>query len=522
MRNYWSNLRLSHKLAALVGTAVLGLAGFALVAKQAIDDLKVNGPLYGRVVAMKDLVADILPPPAFVVEAESVAQRMALAGTREAAELGLRDLQRLRTEFDARHAHWAATLPAGELRSTFGEATKVPAERFFGLVTGELVAVLRAGDAAAARALVQGPIAAAFVEHRAAVERTVELANQTATVVEGDAAAVESAAWLRLGLVGTFAAALSLAVGYAVARSLTRPMQEVLGRAEAIADGDLTAAALPVRANDELGKLVAAVNRMQEGIATIVTDVKQGARQLDLGANGISNSTMAFASGASQQAASLREIGDSIEAITQSQRESAASGVEARGLVDRTHKSVGELQVEMRGMAEAMDGIRQSSQQIANIIETIDSIAFQTNLLALNAAVEAARAGDAGRGFAVVAEEVRALAQRSAEAARSTNAMIGEATNRTKHGDEIAAQVARSLDGIAERTEQVRALVARIADAAEAQGRGIEGVNQGVKDLDQVTSQNAANSEELASSAQETAAQASCLRDLVARWRTAE
>jgi methyl-accepting chemotaxis protein len=173
----------------------------------------------------------------------------------------------------------------------------------------------------------------------------------------------------------------------------------------------------------------------------------------------------------------------------------------------------------MKNMIEAIEKIKASSDQTARIVNTIDEIAFQTNLLALNAAVEAARAGEAGKGFAVVAEEVRNLAQRSAEAAKNTSALIEEAVGNAENGVSITDQVAESLQDIMERNEEVKKLIADISTAAGQQAAGISQLNDAVTNMDKVTQMNASSSEESASAAEELNGQAAELRAMVERFK---
>jgi methyl-accepting chemotaxis protein len=172
----------------------------------------------------------------------------------------------------------------------------------------------------------------------------------------------------------------------------------------------------------------------------------------------------------------------------------------------------------MGRMSSSINKIKESSDQTAKIVKTIDEIAIQTNLLALNAAVEAARAGEAGRGFAVVAEEVRNLAQRSSQAAKNTADMIAESVKNAGEGVNIAEEVSKSFDAIAVSAKKVNDLIAEIAAASQEQSQGIDQVNTAVAQMDQVTQQNAANSEESASAAEELSSQAEELQSMVAQF----
>jgi methyl-accepting chemotaxis protein len=169
----------------------------------------------------------------------------------------------------------------------------------------------------------------------------------------------------------------------------------------------------------------------------------------------------------------------------------------------------------MQRMSTSINDIKTSSDKTAKIIKTIDEIAFQTNLLALNAAVEAARAGEAGKGFAVVAQEVRNLAQRSAEAARNTAELIEAGQSNAESGVAVAVEVSANLEGIKESSGKVATLIAEIAAASSEQSQGIGQVNTAVSEMDKVVQSNAANAEESASAAEEMSSQAQELNSLV-------
>jgi methyl-accepting chemotaxis protein len=174
----------------------------------------------------------------------------------------------------------------------------------------------------------------------------------------------------------------------------------------------------------------------------------------------------------------------------------------------------------VRSAVDAMSEITQSSKQIADIITTIDEIAFQTNLLALNAAVEAARAGEQGRGFAVVATEVRHLAQRSAAASKEIKALIGNSVQKVELGSEHVTQSGTTLEEIVGSVKHVTNIVAEIAAATREQNTGLDQVNKAVSQLDQVTQSNAAQTEELSATAESLSDQARHLQMLVAKFKT--
>jgi methyl-accepting chemotaxis protein len=187
----------------------------------------------------------------------------------------------------------------------------------------------------------------------------------------------------------------------------------------------------------------------------------------------------------------------------------------ATALAKQTRASAETGAADMQEMTKAMDAIKAASSNIAKIVKTIDEIAFQTNILALNAAVEAARAGESGMGFAVVAEEVRNLAQRSAQAAKETANRIEDSIQKSERGVAISAKVAQSLGDIVAKARQVDELVAEIASASAEQNQGIIQVNLAVTQMDRVTQATAGNAEESANTAHELSAQAGGLRQAV-------
>ncbi len=247
----------------------------------------------------------------------------------------------------------------------------------------------------------------------------------------------------------------------------------------------------------------------------IIGGLTAGSQQTSSAAGQVSSASVSLADGASRQAAAIEETSSSMEEMAAMTRQNAANAIKANALASQTKSSADRGVDAMQRMNTAIDDIKKSSDSTARIIKTIDEIAFQTNLLALNAAVEAARAGEAGKGFAVVAEEVRNLAQRSAEAAKNTAQMIEESVKNADNGVAITREVGAALAEISSAAAEVNELVAGIAKASNEQAEGNAQINTAVGQMDHITQANAANAEETASASEELSGQAEELSSMV-------
>ncbi|MCC9645537.1 methyl-accepting chemotaxis protein [Rubrivivax sp. JA1029] len=299
-----------------------------------------------------------------------------------------------------------------------------------------------------------------------------------------------------------------------LARLVLAPLAPLLGFANRMAAGDLTER-LPAFGDDAFGRLSKALNQLNVNLRSIVRDARNEVEHMRDATCEIASGNQDLSSRTESQAANVQQTASSMEEITSTVRQSATAASEAAKLAAEAAGVTRRGSQAVDDVTRTMQVISESSRRIGEIIQVIDGIAFQTNILALNAAVEAARAGESGRGFAVVAGEVRALAQRSATAAREIKQLIVDSTEKVDAGNRLSSAARTTIAEAVHTVERVGSVVAGISHGADEQLQGISQINTAVAQLDGITQQNAALVEEIAAAAMQLRAKANTVTEAV-------
>ncbi|EGD60275.1 methyl-accepting chemotaxis sensory transducer [Novosphingobium nitrogenifigens DSM 19370] len=558
------------RLAARVMIAML-LAGIVL-ATVVFYEMRYGGPISQRVALQDELVADVLPPPAFMVESY-LDVALAIRDPDHAGPV-IDELKSRRSEFEARKVYWHNAPVAAELRPDL-DAVLTAADTFWQIVDTHVLPSLAAHDRAGMERAFEFELTPAYHAQRDQVHKLVALASTLHERERIYDERVVIAALAFLAFMGCTSVAVILYAKRWIERIVLGPLITTAETIHAMADGDNGIAIGGTERGDEIGVMARAMEVFQAAgkareqatadrehaigelstalshlaskdleyklfdafppeyemlrgdFNAAVESLAAALRSVRVGAANVTGSIAEIRAAADdlsqrneQQAARVAESGSAMNSVTASVRETAQGAAKVRSAMEAVHREANDGGHVVRDAVAAMAAIEQSSQEIAQIINVIDGIAFQTNLLALNAGVEAARAGEVGKGFAVVATEVRALAQRSAAAAQDIKGLITNSGQQVEAGVELVGRTGEKLGGIVERIADISDLVTEIAAAADRQAGSLEQVNVAVGEMDMMTQQNAAMVEQSSASTASLSAEAERLSQLVRTFRT--
>jgi methyl-accepting chemotaxis protein len=532
----FKNLKIAMKLTILVGIALVGLLIFGYFANSSMQYIEVNGPVFQSISTGKDLVADILPPPEYIIETHLTSFQLfsAIQGNTDTAQIQtlLNKVDQLHKDFQDRAAYWEKTLPEGDLKNELVD-TAIPAgEKYYDAMYAQFIPAVQKGDAASAEKVLDNTLTPLYEQHRQSINRVVQMGNDYNQQLVDSAAKTISQTQVQMILILVIAAVLVAGVGLFISTGIVRPVREMVGVARAISSGDVSQE-VTYRANDEMGQLAnaframigylqaiagaatgmaardlshsvplasskdvlgVAFNEMTGNLRDAVQSVMQSASTLASASNTLEGKANSVASSTDQMSANTVSVAASMEQAATNLRSVATATEEMTATIGEiSHNSdqarrITEQAVEQTArVTRAFQDLSNSAQKIGAVTETINSISRQTNLLALNATIEAARAGAAGKGFAVVATEVKDLALQTSAATediktkvdsvqRSSAAALADIQTVGQVIGEISQIVTSIATAIEEQSVVTRDIASNIAQATT----GVDDANQRV------------------------------------------
>jgi methyl-accepting chemotaxis protein len=509
-------MKISFKITSIIGLLFALIAAISLIARYGLtsanDALKT---IYeDRVVCLKQLGdIDYMIPRTRTLTMDMIMDPSPENINKRIAEIDsdVREIKKIWSEYKATYL----TPDEAKLADAY-ESTQ---SKYFTEGLMPTLTAIKAGDLAAAGSIYKKSISPISAQLR--IDATNLFQLQLDVAKQEYDSQVDRYGWIKwiAGVLIVGGVAFALAVSVALIRGITRSLQQAIESANSVAKGDLSKS-VSISGHDEAGMVLSALVEMKTSLLSVVSQVRDGAdsvarasAEISQGNHDLSVRTEQQASALQQTAASMEELNSTVRQNSESAKHADQMAQEARNVAIKGGEVVSQV-------VGTMKGIQDSSQRIYEIISVIDGIAFQTNILALNAAVEAARAGEQGRGFAVVASEVRALAGRSASAAKEIKSLISASVERVEEGAALVDMAGTTMNQVVEAIARLTQVVTEISAATAAQNLGIGQIGEAVSQMDRVTQQNAALVEEMAAAAASLKTQAQALVRTVAVFKT--
>lgn len=519
----------------LVGLALLSFAGFiafGAFALRTLNEAKIGGPAYERIIRGKDLIADAMPSPGYLGGAYLNVLEMAEESDPVALQSRIEGSHQARTDFEERYADWERSTPGGSNVLPALERAHRSGVDFFRIRDEQLVPALVSGDHARAHAIANGPMRRAFEEHRAAaIEACDAVAAVNLATERAAAAALRSRGLWQIGI-GCFIALATLGIGLFAARRLVRSIEELTRVSRLMAGGDLMPRA-DVNTDDELEDLAIALNSQGDSMQALLSHMGRKSASLATASDELSSVSMQMSSNAEETSSQAGNVSVGAEQISRNVETVAVAVEQMCGSIQEISKSTSEAarvaafaagEVEVTNIAVGKLGA--SSSEIGQVVQVISSIAEQTNLLALNATIEAARAGDAGKGFAVVANEVKELAKGTAAATEDIGRKIKAIQTDTEAAVVAIGQISQTIQQIKDITNTIASAIdeqlattAEIGRSLSEAAKGSSEISHGVLSVAEAAKDTASGSASTQRSAQQLAEMAAELRRLTERFR---
>jgi len=492
------NLSLSAKLLSLVGTFLVIFLAFAVLVYRTIDRDKVNGPIYKEIVQGKDLVADVLPPPEYIIEAYLLVLQMVDETDQPTINRLIEKSKQLRADYDLRHAVWVAELAPGQIRTEMVERSYSPAIEFFRLRDEQFIPAILAGNRERARELARGDMKKQYEQHRDAIDKVVSLTNDRNARTEKAAASSITESATALGILGTAVVGVVLLMGwvaYRVGGTLAQRIKLATRAAEQVASGDLTVATKAAEGEDETGQLLRAIDQMSLNLHSLVARVKKSSidlmstatqltatsKQQEGTVSGFGAATTEIAAAVKEISATSQELLSTMDGVNNVASQTAALAEGGRAALEGMDATMRQLASATASISSKLSAIREKAADINVVVTTITKVADQTNLLSVNAAIEAEKAGEYGLGFLVLAREIRRLADQTAVATLDIEQIVRQMQGAVSAGvmemDKFSEEVRQGVGSVGRISTQLGQIIAQVQGLSDR----FDQVNEGMR-----------------------------------------
>ncbi len=508
-----SNMKIKAKCILVTAIMILCFAGYAVFSTFFSQQIAINGPMYKKIVSNKDLVADILPPPAFLIEAYLVAKQLQDNNNEGKRQALVEKLANLEKDYHSRHDFWTSELPASSLRDLFLNESYAPGLQMFRIINTDFVAAIRKNDKEATKKA-DAELTQAFEHHRLAIDKVVAEATKLSSAIEGESEALQKKISIGI-IIGT-----AIMVGFitfltwSTSSAILMPIKMLVGFFKDLAqgEGDLRKR-VAIKSGDEIGELAKLFNIFMENLQVMIKEIAQKSLTLQASSHSLSGiaGQMArrvddingrsnqVATAAEEMSANLNNVAAASEQAATNVHIIATASEEMTATVGEIAQNSGRAKeisekavINSATASSKVNELGEAALQISKVTEVITEISEQTNLLALNATIEAARAGEAGKGFAVVANEIKELARQTVTATQQIKGRI--------EGIQLSTdQTVDQISKISKVIEEVNGIVSSIATAVDEQSassqeisNNIAQASQGINEVNENVNQSSA------------------------------
>jgi methyl-accepting chemotaxis protein WspA len=502
----FSSISLRGRLVSLATAFAVSFILFAALAFVTLGRVSVNGPVYNRIIEGNVLIADVLPPPQYIIESYLLVHQLLEASTDAERRTLIAQGQALRSLFDERHAYWDQTMEPGQLRDTMLVDAYRPAMDFFTRRDSEFIPAIQAGDLIRARSILQSSLRPSYEAHRAAVDSVVEQTearNVQTEVMAARSIRTGNILMIVLGALAGLLVVVLVVLADRWTRKLATDLTAAAAAAQKVASGDLTVGVVTT-SDDESGRLLQAIAQMASSLATLVSRAQRSSidllstaaelaatsREQDATVAGFGASTSQIAAAVTEISATSRELLGTMNDVARVAADAASLAQSGRSGLERMDATMNHLARATGSVTARLSSIQEKAADINMVVTTITKVADQTNLLSINAAIEAEKAGEYGIGFLVLAREIRRLADQTAVATLDIENIVKQMQAAVAAGvmemDRFSAEVRGGVGTVAQIGSQLGDIIAQVttlSDRFELVNDGMRSQSEGARQI---------------------------------------